>query len=392
MDSCFAVEKEVDRVLTKYLAFNEQSKTTLADLVGFVQTLQIELNQAPYDQEVTPSQALLLTQCAERVKDVITAITTEHRDLHGSVSKVGKAIDKNFVPDFGSTSSEKVFGEEESQQSLNRVVIEHFLRHGMLDIAEELIREAQLHIEENKKEPFSELNQIIEALKDRNLKPSLEWACRNRDRLQAQGSFLEFKLHRLRFIELLQQGIEKQHDTVQYAREYFQHLATSHEKEIQVLMGSLLYLPQGVQNSPYSYILDPVHWSEICEVFTKDACNMLGLSMESPLTVCINAGCVALPALLNIRQVMQQRQVADVWNSRDELPIEIDLGQSGRFHSIFACPILRQQSSENNPPMRLVCGHVISRDALHKLANGNKLKCPYCPVEQSPSDAKMIHF
>lgn len=52
--------------------------------------------------------------------------------------------------------------------------------------------------------------------------------------------------------------------------------------------------------------------------------------------------------------------------------IEIDLGKQGRYHSVFACPILRQQSTENNPPMKLVCGHVISRDALNKLTNANK--------------------
>lgn len=50
--------------------------------------------------------------------------------------------------------------------------------------------------------------------------------------------------------------------------------------------------------------------------------------------------------------------------------IEIELDAEHRYHSIFACPILRQQSSEDNPPMKLVCGHVISRDALDKLCNG----------------------
>lgn len=50
--------------------------------------------------------------------------------------------------------------------------------------------------------------------------------------------------------------------------------------------------------------------------------------------------------------------------------IEIELDTEHRYHSIFACPILRQQSSEENPPMKLVCGHVISRDALDKLCNG----------------------
>lgn len=74
--------------------------------------------------------------------------------------------------------------------------------------------------------------------------------------------------------------------------------------------------------------------------------------------------------------------------------IEIDLNAEYRYHSIFACPILRQQSSEDNPPMKLTCGHVISRDALNRLSTGQmyKLKCPYCPMEQSPNDAKLIYF
>ncbi|MEQ2202364.1 E3 ubiquitin-protein transferase rmnd5b [Xenoophorus captivus] len=52
--------------------------------------------------------------------------------------------------------------------------------------------------------------------------------------------------------------------------------------------------------------------------------------------------------------------------------IEIDLGKKCWYHSVFACPILRQQTSESNPPMKLICGHVISRDALNKLTNAGK--------------------
>lgn len=44
--------------------------------------------------------------------------------------------------------------------------------------------------------------------------------------------------------------------------------------------------------------------------------------------------------------------------------------EAGGHHSVFACPILRQQGSEQNPPMRLLCGHVISKDALTKLCQG----------------------
>ena len=41
----------------------------------------------------------------------------------------------------------------------------------------------------------------------------------------------------------------------------------------------------------------------------------------SALVYSIRAGCKALPPLLNIRQVMQQRQVTGVWTNKDELPV-----------------------------------------------------------------------
>ena len=168
-------------------------------------------------------------------------------------------------------------------------------------------------------------------------------------------------------------------------------------------------------------MLEPRLWQEVADLFVRDACALMGLSVESPLAVAVNAGCTALPALLNIKQVSLNNsfckfdfnltslyikklfsqihqffkvmlQHAGVWGAKDELPIEIDLGANSRYHSIFACPILRQQTSDHNPPLRLTCGHCISRDALNKLSSGHKLKCPYCPVEQNPADARQIVF
>jgi len=55
--------------------------------------------------------------------------------------------------------------------------------------------------------------------------------------------------------------------------------------ELQVLMGSLLYMRQGLQGSPYAFLLDPIYWDEICDTFTRDACALMGMSVESPLSV-----------------------------------------------------------------------------------------------------------
>ncbi|XP_071448029.1 E3 ubiquitin-protein ligase RMND5A [Hetaerina americana] len=392
MDACNAVEREVDKVLLKFGAISDHASRVLLDIINHIFSLKKELEEAPTDHELTPGQIQILKQAINKVRETVQLLATDHRELHSTVSKVGKATDRNFVADFASTSREDVFSGPEKVQLLNQVICQHFYRQGILDIAEELAKEAGLKAEEGNKEPFSELNRILDCLKVQDLGPALEWACAHRESLLAQNSSLEFKLHRLQFVGLVRDGSSRQAEAVQYARTHFPQFVQRHDKEIQSLMGTLLYLPQGIKQSPYYHLLDPNLWVEICDVFTRDACMLLGLSVDSPLSVCINSGCTALPALLNIKQVIQQRQFTGIWNGKDELPIEIDLGAECRYHSVFACPILRQRSSESNPPVRLVCGHVISRDALSKLSNGNKLKCPYCPLEQNPADARHVYF
>ena len=48
----------------------------------------------PDSPELTTAQSLILSQCVRRAKDALTNLSTNHRDLHGSVSKVGKTVDR----------------------------------------------------------------------------------------------------------------------------------------------------------------------------------------------------------------------------------------------------------------------------------------------------------
>ncbi|XP_058066662.1 E3 ubiquitin-protein ligase RMND5A isoform X3 [Anopheles bellator] len=356
MDSCAAVEKEVEKVINKFSAINDHSQRIIGDVIAFIEKLRSSIAEGTPDDKLTPGQVEVLNDALKKVKDKLHRLTTEHRDLHGTVSK------------------------------------------GMDDVADALIKESGIPAEDIVPEPYAKLHRIWEAIHNGNLAPALEWAAQYSDELDARNSALEFKLHRLAFMQILNGGVQAQTEAIAYARTNFAKFVRRFEKDIQILMGTLIYLPIGVHNSPYKYLTAPEMWIETADVFLKDACQLLGINKDSPLSVIVNAGCTALPALLNLKQVMMSRQVTGIWSGRDELPIEIDLEPENRFHSIFACPILRQQSSEDNPPMKLLCGHVISRDALNKLSNGPimnntfRLKCPYCPMEQSPSDAKLIYF
>lgn len=402
MDACNTVEKEIDKILSKFTSIRDHGSRSIEETIELLSSIKPELEQVLSEPEINERQMFIVHLAVAKVKETVLRLASEHRDLHSSVSKVGKTIDRNFTQDYASTSFDRVFSGGDKEKLLNQVICQHMYRHGLLEIGEELARESGLEIQENTTQPFVVLNEILEKLKQKNLEPALKWAEAHREALLEKSSSLEFKLHRLHFLNLVSEGSGKQSEALNYVRKHFPPYVNQHETDIQNLMGVLAYLPYGVHTSPYKKLFDPLLWTEICEVFMKDACALLGFSVESPLSVCVNVGSISLPALLNIKQVMAQRQVAGMWNAKDELPIEIDAGREYRYHSIFACPILRQQGSDQNPPMRLVCGHVISRDALNKLSSGSnrairtgsvaRLKCPYCPLEQNPSEAKQLYF
>jgi len=403
-----AVEKEVERVIIKLNNLKDNMETGIDEQIAAIEKLQRDIAEDNNGEaNISSSQRDMVRQVSSKVNESVTRIATEHRDLHSAVSKVGKAIDRNFVSDFDSTSREDVFSGPSKEHLLTEVILQHLYREGRLDISEALSRESGIAEYQEQKEPFLELNQILEALKARDLGPALDWVKSNREALNMRGttllfsqaggrqsvqqkSSLELRLHKLKFVDLLRQGSKM--EAIKYARQNFPSFVYGQEREVQNLMGAVMYSGHQLEQSPYGQLLSPAQWQETADLFLRDACALLGLSMESPLTVAVTAGCKALPALLNIKQVMQQRQVSAVWNAKDELPIEIELGGECRYHSVFACPILRQQVSDSNPPMKMVCGHVISRDALAKLTQGHKLKCPYCPLEQNPADARQIFF
>ena len=72
---------------------------------------------------------------------------------------------------------------------LNQVILQHFYRQGQLEIAETLAKEANLSEElKISKEPFQELNSILESLQKRDLGPALAWAAAHRDELSVRGA------------------------------------------------------------------------------------------------------------------------------------------------------------------------------------------------------------
>ena len=123
----------------------------------------------------------------------------------------------------------------------------------------------------------------------------------------------------------------------------------------------------------------------------KFGCTVVWQATQSPLLVTVAAGTVALPTLLKLASVLST-QGQDLQSM--ENAVELDLGEEFVFRSVFACPVSREQSTKENPPMMLPCGHMLCKHSVVKIAKSSSrsFKCPYCPVEASISTCKEIHF
>ena len=110
------------------------------------------------------------------------------------------------------------------------------------------------------------------------------------------------------------------------------------------------------------------------------------MSRQPPLRVVGDiGGGGALVRIEKGKKVMQDKK--SEWSATEELPvsshpsfiacfgvftrlqqIEIPVPPENRYHSIFACPVSKEQATEANPPMMLTCGHVLATESINRLA------------------------
>jgi hypothetical protein len=202
------------------------------------------------------------------------------------------------------------------------VIIEHFYRIGYADVAECLTKESQIPPDDDiHLELFSDIYRMWEEIMNRNLRPAIDWVNQYTIELDNRYSSLEFKLHRLAFLQILENGLQAQAEAISYARIHFKKFIDRFEKDIQTLMGTLIYLPSGIQSSPYNHLFSKDMWTEAADAFLTESCEIMGINKDSALEIIINAGCIALPALSNLKQIMLRNQVSGIWSGRNELPV-----------------------------------------------------------------------
>lgn len=317
------------------------------------------------------------------------------KELNIGLSKYTKFLEKHFNPDISKAYRHVDF----DISTVNQIIATHFYRQGLFDLGDCFLHEAESEPSITAsvtalKLSFLEMHRVLDAMKAYNLEPALLWAAAQSGRLLQNGSSLELKLHQLQFVEILKKGSRT--EALSYARKYLAPFAPVHRAEIQKLMACLLWTGR-LDQSPYCndefMSPTPAYWNKISEELAQQYCGLLGQSYESPWTVAITAGVQGLPTLLKLASVMAATKKQE-WEAMKQLPVPVDLGREFQFHSIFVCPVLREQVSEENPPMLMPCGHVLSKQSIVKLSKSSSrpFKCPYCPLEANVAQCRQLHF
>eukprot|EP00903_Cladosiphon_okamuranus_P020408 g18728.t1 len=309
---------------------------------------------------------------AELASDVagmktLEAVASENKNFHATISKLAKAAEKHFGGDVESVRRRPPLNEK----ALHTAIITHLYRKGAFRAAAKFSEDSAASIPPDTSSQLVEMHGVFEALDKQNLGPAERWFEKRRTALEGVGSTLEFQLARLRFLRFLKSADPQQmREAMLYARQRLRPVARGHDREFQELMGSLVF-SGNLETSPYSHLLSPSLWARAKESVAVDGSRVSGLSRESVLSVAFRAGVLALPTLIKMAAVV--RGSNQEWDGMQELPLEVPLPAGLRYHSMFSCPVTREPSTMDNPPVLLKCGHAVLRSSVSRLArNGSR--------------------
>merc|ERR1712137_310134 len=217
------------------------------------------------------------------------------------------------------------------------------------------------------------MHKISNQIKENNLELVLQWAQEDDTKLQGLSSCLEFSIRRLQFLELIHKQAKM--DAIQFSQTHFSKFSKVHMNDIKSLM---MYLVRPATSEESEKTIKTMY-EELHDLFLNDYCRLHGTPKHSLLHASTMVGTMSLPDL----QKMAKLKRNEDWTTMERLPVEVTLPREFKLHSVFICPVSKDNTTPSNPPKLLRCGHAISNASLQDLSKQftSKFKCPYCPSE-----------
>ncbi|CAI4347555.1 BHH_G0011090.mRNA.1.CDS.1 [Saccharomyces cerevisiae] len=290
---------------------------------------------------------------------------------------------------------------KETMENVNEAIGYHILRYSIDNMPLGNKNEAFQYLKDvygitNKESTeFIEMGQIVHDLKKGDTESCLKWCSNEMENLSSNHtalSSLKFDLYTLSAMQIVKHGnpVELYYQITQNAPlDCFRH------REKELMQNVVPLLTKSLIGQPIEDIDSKVNkeLKECTSLFIKEYCAAKHIFFDSPLFLIVLSGLISFQFFIKYKTI---RELAHVdWTTKDELPFDVKLPDFlTHFHPIFICPVLKEETTTENPPYSLACHHIISKKALDRLSKNGTItfKCPYCPVNTSMSSTKKVRF
>lgn len=290
---------------------------------------------------------------------------------------------------------------KETMENVNEAIGYHILRYSIDNMPLGNKNEAFQYLKDvygitNKESTeFIEMGQIVHDLKKGDTESCLKWCSNEMESLSSNHtalSSLKFDLYTLSAMQIVKHGnpVELYYQITQNAPlDCFRH------REKELMQNVVPLLTKSLIGQPIEDIDSKVNKEskECTSLFIKEYCAAKHIFFDSPLFLIVLSGLISFQFFIKYKTI---RELAHVdWTTKDELPFDVKLPDFlTHFHPIFICPVLKEETTTENPPYSLACHHIISKKALDRLSKNGTItfKCPYCPVNTSMSSTKKVRF
>lgn len=112
---------------------------SLDGLLDDLQTLRSSLVSQPSSSS-SPSPPVVAAEAKAAINRSQKSIADRHKEVYNALSKLGKVYDKKFSTPIDGISDQNLFMGAEAQKALEAVVLDHMLRMGEWDAAQQLAK------------------------------------------------------------------------------------------------------------------------------------------------------------------------------------------------------------------------------------------------------------